>query len=212
VALYILTILAALLGPLYYLPGLRRMLVGRTADGVSATLCGIGLLSYGTWLGLADGVSYGFYGVLLVSICLAAIQAVLVVRYSSGSATRMLLWFLSGVGSGLVALRWPWLAVLYIAPLDLAWYGRAIRDILRSVSAKAVSVWGWVMGTAADIAWVVESAVEGNKPLMVQGVLLTCASLAGIAATIKARRRSYGGTEDPRVGTSPQGRKRNDWR
>ena len=35
-ALHLLTILAALLGPLSYVPGLRRMLVGRTADGVSA--------------------------------------------------------------------------------------------------------------------------------------------------------------------------------
>jgi len=192
VALYILTIFAALLGPLYYLPGIRRMLVGRTADGVSATLCGIGLLSYGTWLGLADGVSYGFYGVLLMSICLAAVQAVLTVRYSSGSKTRMLLWLLSGVGSCLVALRWPWLAVIYLAPLDIFWYGRAISDILRSVSAKAVSVWGWVMGTTADLAWVIEATVEGNTPLILQSVLLTCASMAGIVATIKVRRRSYG--------------------
>lgn len=189
--LFIMTIFAALLGPLSYLPGLRRMLVGRTTDGVSATLCGVGLLSYGTWLGLAAGVSYGFYGVLLTSSCLALVQAVLAVRYSSGSATRMLLWLLSGVGSGLVALCWPWLAVIYIAPLDLTWYGRAIRDVLRSVAAKAVSVWGWGMGAAANLAWVVEAAVEGNTPLVVQCVLLTCASIAGIVATIKVRRRAY---------------------
>jgi len=189
VALYTLTIFAALLGPLYYLPSLRRMLVGRTTDGVSTTLCGVGLLSYGTWLGLAAGVSYGFYGVLLASSCLALLQAVLAVRYSSGSPIRMLLWFLSGVGSCLVALRWPWLAVIYIAPLDLVWYGRAIRDVLRSVAAKAVSVWGWVMSTTANLAWVVEAAVEGNTPFMLQSVLLTCASMGVIVATIKVRRR-----------------------
>jgi len=185
------TIFAALLGPLSYLPGLRRMLVGRTADGVTTTLCGVSLLSYGTWLGLAAGVSYGFYGVLLTSSCLAMTQAMLAVRYSSGSPTRMLLWLLSGVGSGLVALRSPWLAVIYLAPLDLFWYGRAIRDVLRSVAAKAVSVWGWSMSASANLAWVVEAVVEGNKPLAVQCVLLTCASIAMIVATIKVRRRSY---------------------
>jgi len=168
------------------------MLVGRTADGVSTILCGASLLSYGTWLGLAAGVSYGFYGVLLVSSCLAAVQAVLAVRYSSGSPTRMFLWFLSGVGSCLVALRWPWLAVIYIAPLDLAWCGRAIRDILRSVSAKAVSVWGWGIGTATNFAWAVEAAVTGKTPLVLQSVLRACASIVVIVATIKVRRRSYG--------------------
>jgi len=191
VALYTLTIFAALLGPLSYLPGLRRMLVGRTTDGISTLLCGVSLLSYGTWLGLAAGVSYGFYGMLLVSSCLAMTQAVLAVRYSSGSPTRMLLWLLSGVGSGLVALRWPWLAVIYIAPLDLAWCGRAIMDVLRSVAAKAVSVWGWGMGTATNLAWAVEAAVTGKTPLAVQCVLRTCASIAVIVATIKVRRRSY---------------------
>lgn len=96
--LFVLTILAALLGPLSYLPGLRRMLIGRTADGVSLTLCGVGLLSYGTWLGLAVGVSAGFYVVLLVSTCLALTQAVLTVRYAPGSVSRMLLWFLAATG------------------------------------------------------------------------------------------------------------------
>ncbi len=190
VALHLLTIFAALLGSLSYLPSLRRMIVGRTADGISPTLCGVGLLSYGTWLGLAAGVSYGFYGVLLSSICLAVIQAALAVRYAPGSATRMFLWFLAGVGSSLVALRWPWLAVVYIVPLDLAWYGRAILDVLRSIVAKAVSVWGWVMGIAANLAWVVEAAASENTPLALQCVLLTCASLAGLVATIKIRRRS----------------------
>jgi len=166
------------------------MLVGRTADGVSPTLCGIGLLSYGTWLGLAAGVSYGFYIVLLASSCLVMTQAALAVRYAPGSATRMLLWFLAGVGSSLLALRWPWLAVVYIAPLDLAWYGRAILDVLRSIAAKAVSVWGWVMGIAANLAWVIEAAANENTPLALQCVLLTCASLAGLVATLKMRRRA----------------------
>jgi hypothetical protein len=191
VAFFTMTILAALLGPFSYVPGLRRMLVGRTADGVSPTLCGVGLLSYGTWLGLAAGVSYGFYSVLLTSSCLAMIQAALAVRYAPGSATRMFLWFLAGVGSGLVALRWPWLALVYIAPLDFAWYGRAVLDVLRSVAAKAVSVWGWVMGIAANLAWVVEAAASENIPLVVQCVLLTCASIAGLVATITIRRRAH---------------------
>jgi len=185
----VLTIIAALLGPMSYLPGLWRMIVGRTADGVSPTLCGIGLLSYGTWVGLAAGVSYGFYSVLLTSTCLAMVQAALAVRYAPGSVPRMLLWLLAGAGSGLVALRWPWLAVVYIVPLDLIWYGRSIRDVLRSVAAKAVSVWGWAMSTSANFAWVLEARAAENTPLMVQCALLTCASIAGIVATETVRLR-----------------------
>ena len=187
--LSILTTLAALLGPLSYLPGLRRMFIGRTADGISQTLCGVGLLSYGTWLGLAVGVSDGFYIVLLTSICLALTQAVLTVRYAPGSVSRMLLWFLAGASSSIVALRWPWLAVLYIAPIDLVWYGRAIRDVVKSVAAKAVSVWGWVMGAAASLAWAIEAFVTGNAPLAFECVLLTCVDIAGVIVTLLVRRR-----------------------
>ena len=181
--------LAALLGPLSFLPGLRRMLIGRTADGVSQTLCGVGLLSYGTWLGLAVGVSDGFYLVLLTSACLASTQAMLTVRYAPGSVSRMILWFLGGAGSSIVALRWPWLAVLYIAPIDLVWYGRAIRDVVKSVAAKAVSVWGLVMGAVANLAWSIEAFVTGNAPLAFQCVLLTCVAVAGIVVTLSAHKR-----------------------
>jgi len=184
-----LTFLAAALGPLSYLPGFRRMLRGRTSDGVSTTLCGVGVLSYGTWLGLAAGISGRLYALLVVSSCFAAAQAALAVRYTRGSPIRMLLWFLAAAGSGLLALRLPWVAVLYVAPLDLIWYGRAIRDVVRSVTAAAVSAWGWSLSAAANLAWVVEATLARNIPLVVQCALLTTASLIGIAATLQARRR-----------------------
>lgn len=184
-----LTFLAAALGPLSYLPGFRRMLGGRTSDGVSTTLCGVGLLSYGTWLGLAAGIGGGLYALLVVSSCFAVAQAALALRYTRGSPVRMLIWLLAATGSGLLALHLPWAAVLYVAPLDLVWYGRAIRDVVRSVSAAAVSAWGWSLSAAANLAWVIEATLARNIPLAVQCASLTTASFVGIAATLQARKR-----------------------
>lgn len=185
---------AAALGPLSYLPGLRRMVRGRTADGVSIQLCGIGVLSYGTWLGLASGVGREFYLLLLFSSGLALLQTALVVRYTGSTPRQVLPWLAFSVLSCLVAGRWGWVALVYVAPLDLAWYVRAVRDVVRSVAASAVSVWGWLMGLSANLAWAFEAVLAGSYALVVQCVLLSGASLAGLLATIRVRLRGVAGT------------------
>jgi len=169
------------------------MVRGRTADGVSLQLCGIGVLSYGTWLGLAADIGQGLYVLLLVSSGLTLVQTALVVRYTGSTLWPMLPWFTAAVFSYVFATRWEWATLIYVAPLDLAWYVRAVRDVIRSVSAAAVSVWGWLMGLAGNTAWTVEATLVGSYALVVQCLLLSGASLVGLLATIRVRLRVSAG-------------------
>jgi hypothetical protein len=185
-----LTACAAMLGPLAHIPSLRRMIAGRTADGMTVTLCGLGLFAYGTWMGLAFGLGPFMVLVVVLSVLLCALQAFLTARFTRVPLMRLLPWAtLSGL-SLLVALRWEWVALGYIVAIDLWWYLRAVRDVRRSTAAAAVSVWGWVLLLLANVAWVVEALSYGRIALAAQCSILAVASLAGGVSTLVVQRRA----------------------
>lgn len=186
----VLTACAAMLGPLAHIPSLRRMITGRTADGMTVTLCGLGLFSYSTWMGLAFGLGPFMIIVIVLSLLLCALQAILTARFTRVPLMRLLPWMtLSGL-SLLVTLRWEWVALGYIVVVDLWWYLRALRDVRRSTAAAAVSVWGWVLLLLANSAWVVEALSYGRTALAVQCLILAVASLAGGATTLVVQRQA----------------------
>ena len=189
---------AAMLGPLAHIPSLRRMVAGRTADGMTVTLCGLGLFSYGTWMGLAFGLGPFMVLVIVLSVLLCALQAFLTARFTQAPLIRLLPWVtLSGL-SLFVASRWEWVALGYIVIIDLWWYLRAVRDVQRSTAAAAVSVWGWVLLFLANVAWVVEALSYGRIALALQCAILAVASMAGGVTTLVVQHRALArGTRTP---------------
>lgn len=198
----VLSTAVAALFPIAMIPNLVRVVRHRTADGLTVQLSLIDLSTCSVWLAVAAGVGQGVYVTLAASVALIFVQFLLVHRYSGTPR-----WIpVVGIALMLVAFgfasAWPWIAVLVVAPLDMLWSGRSLRDIARSRAAFAVSVWSWVMWVAAYSAWVVEAPLTGNAILAAHFGALVVGSAIAAAATVTAHRRampSSGGALLPAV-------------
>lgn len=186
----VLAAMAAGLTPLSYIPGLARMVRKRSADGLSMTLCGTGLVSYGMWIGLATGNTPAMFAILLVSSSLALVQTVIVNRYLGETWTTLARWAGAAVAGGMLSWRWGWAGVAVLVVVDMGWYLRAVRDISRSVNAGAVSIWGWVLTIAANLAWVYDGVVREVPTVAIQSAVLTACAGIAMAVTIRAHRRT----------------------
>lgn len=186
---FVLSTGAAFLSTLSYLPVLYRMLRFKTTDGVGEVQCALAVVSHAGWLSLAWGVGSGMYAAVLGSAVLAMVQFVLVWRLR-GVAGLTLWWSAIGVGATVYAVvHWAAVTAAIVVVIDLSWYMRAMRDVVSSVSAKAVSVWGWVMSVVANTVWVAESVRVGKALLAVQcAVMLVCAATM-LWLTSRAHRR-----------------------
>jgi uncharacterized protein with PQ loop repeat len=187
---------AAALTPLSYLPTLRRMVVGRTADGVSLTACTVAVVSYGAWLSLARTHTLGMYLALAASAVCAWVTLTYARRWLAAS-----FWVLVGGMFGAVAaagVAWwsPAVVLAVIIPVDVGWYLRTVRDIWRSTAAAAVSAWGWLAAMAANLAWVAESIRVANVVLVVQCSLLLVGATSSFTVTLLAHRRSVLAVDD----------------
>jgi hypothetical protein len=140
------------------------------------TLYGICTLSYGSWLGLSVGVSVYLYGLLVLSALLSFVESLYVRKWLGYSWGSFALWYIGGLLAGMVAAKWPWVAVAYLIPLDAGFYVRAGIDLMRSRCAKAVSVWAWVGATLANVAWGTEALMRSNWALFAQCLVLFLAS------------------------------------
>jgi len=180
---------AAALGPISHLPSLRRVIFGRTSDGMTGTLCGLGLMSYGGWLGLSTSVQPIMYAVVMASAGLQIVTA-LYVRHWRGERWGMFFAYLALAGAtGATAVTYPAIAVAGVLLIDGSWYYKAVVDVVRSEAAKAVSTWGWVCSFSANMAWVLEAARVGDWRLFTQcAVLATASTVAGGATWIMHRR------------------------
>lgn len=180
---------AATLGPISHLPSLRRVIFGRTSDGMTGTLCGLGLVSYGGWLGLSTSVQPLMYAVVMASAGLQIVTA-LYVRHWRGERWGVLVAYLGLAGAtGAAAVTYPGLAVVGVLLIDGSWYYKAVVDVVRSEAAKAVSTWGWVCSFSANTAWVLEAARVDDWRLFAQcAVLATASAVAGGATWVTHRR------------------------
>jgi hypothetical protein len=181
--------LAAVLSPLAYLPTLRRMLRLRTADGLTLQLGYLNIVSFSAWLAIASGVRLAMYLTLVAAACCAFFQFVLIQRYTNAARSSLLVGLLLGVSSFLLARQAPWLAAMVVIPIDMAWFIRAIRDVLRSHAAAAVSAWAWVLTCCSYTAWTAEAFIERDTVLFIQCFLLLIGGIAAWAATVVAHRR-----------------------
>lgn len=180
---------AAVLGPISHIPSLRRVIVGRTSDGMTGTLCGLGLVSYGGWLGLSTSVQPFMYIVVMTSAGLQIVTA-LYVRHWRGEGWGTFFAYLGlAVATGAAAVLYPALAVAGVLLIDGSWYYKAVVDVMRSEAAKAVSVWGWVCSLSANTAWVLEAARVNDWRLFAQCAILAAASAVAGGATWLAHRR-----------------------
>lgn len=183
-------VVMASVSPVAYLPGLRRIIRNRTTDGVSQTLCGVGVVSYGMWLGLATRNTPAMFLVLTISSMLALTQLVLVTRLERRGLWSIAPWLAAATIGGVAAWQWQWAAVAVLVVVDAAWYTRALRDILRSRAAAAVSPWGWTLTIIANLSWVYDGIVRSVPTVVVQATALTCAASVALAATILVQRRA----------------------
>lgn len=186
----VLTFAAAAIGPLSHIPMVYRMVTRRTSDGMSLTLCGLTIVSYGTWLVLASGVGAGMYVLLVTSSAFGLFEMLYVRHIEQRPWWEVAGWCALGAVSTVLAVGWPWLALGYVVVLDLSWYWRAVNDIRRSVAAHAVSVWSVLMWIASDLAWVTEAIRYRQWILALQCGVLTAASLVVLVATVTAHRRA----------------------
>lgn len=189
---------AATLGPISHIPTLRRIITKKTADGVSLDLCGVGLVSYGVWLVLAEAVSPYMYALIVVSGSLSLIQTLYVRRLTGASWMRVLGWVLAAAIGAVLAGTMTFAALFIILPIDISWYWRAVSDMIRSRAARAVSTWGWVCSVAANSAWTVEAVANSAWVLAIQCAVLTMASaIAWAVATVVHRREGGKSTTRP---------------
>lgn len=188
----VLAFLAACLTPLSYIPTLWRMAKLRTADGITLQLGLLGIVSYSAWLALASGVALAMYLTLVVAAFLASVQFVLVQRYTGAPRRALLHAAALGATAFIVALRAPWVAALVIVPIDVSWFVRAIRDVLRSDAAHAVSPWAWTLTFCAYLAWTVEAWSKDDTVLFLQCLVLCIGAVAAWAATVWMHRRHAG--------------------
>lgn len=174
---------AALLGPISHIPSLRRIIMRKTSDGMTVTLEGIGLVSYGGWLGLVDSVHWSMFFILILSTILQVIGTLYVRRWLKSSWLVLAYWLAVATATYFLTKLAPVVGVVIIFIIDVAWNYKAVRDIYSSVAAQAVSVWGWVCSIGANAAWVVESFRSESWLLFFQCVALTACSVAALVAT-----------------------------
>lgn len=179
---------AAFLTPLSYVPTLRRVIRYRTADGLSIAAGVVAVTSYGAWLMLARTHTSGMYVALVASTSLAWLQLVLVRRWLSLRPFTLAGAMLLALAAATLAWWSAPLALILLVGLDIGWYLRTIRDIRRSASAAAVSVWEWVLTVTANVAWVAESIRVGNEVLAVQCSLLLTGAAVALWSTVRSHR------------------------
>jgi len=178
-----------LLGPLSHVPSLVRLIRLKTGDGMTVTLCGIGFLSYGGWLVLVAPLGVYMLGVVLCSALLEVASMWYVRKWGAAPWRHVFGWLAAAALVGLLAAYVPGAAFPFVLLVDLSWYVRALRDILFSKAARAVSVWGWVCSLSANGAWAVSAFNERAWWLLLQCVPLTIAAICALCATLYAHRR-----------------------
>ena len=180
---------AAVLGPVSHLPSLRRVIFRRTSDGMTGTLCGLGLVSYGGWLGLSTSVQPFMYAVVMTSAGLQVVTALYVRHWRRERWGVFFAYLVLASAMCAAAVSYPALAVAGVLLIDGSWYYKAVADVVRSEAAKAVSTWGWVCSFSANTAWVLESARVGDWRLFTQCAVLAAASAVAGGATWMMHRR-----------------------
>jgi hypothetical protein len=182
-------VVATVLTPLALIPTLRRTIVLRTADGVTVPLCLLGVVSYGAWLGIARGVQLIMYLSLALAFVLSFVQLVYVRRWTSAPLYLIALGAILACGAYSAAATWSIAAAAIITPIDAAWYVRAVRDVVRSEVAEAVSPWGWTMSLCGFAAWAAEAVHVGDWVLFGQCAVLFVSAAAAWVATVTVHRR-----------------------
>lgn len=146
-------------------------------------------MSYGGWLGLSTSVQPFMYAVVMVSAGLQLTTALYVRRWC-GERWGAFFAYLGLAGTtGAVAVAYPALAVAGVLLIDGSWYYKAVVDVVRSETAKAVSVWGWVCSLSANTAWVLEAARVNDWRLFTQCAILAAASVVAGGTTWMVHQR-----------------------
>jgi len=173
--------LGALVGVTSLIPGLRRVIKRKTADGVSVVLCGMGLVSYFTWLALAKTHDYYMILIIVTSSFLCLIQYYYVCKWTKTPIITRILWVILAIGFGMGAFFYPWLGLVVVIFIDFLWYFKAIIDIKNSVKAEAVSYIGQAIAVIPNVAWVISSLWAKNYKLATHtGALAIMAAILSI--------------------------------
>jgi hypothetical protein len=173
--------LGALVGVASLIPGLRRVIKRKTADGVSVALCGMGLVSYFTWLALAKTHDYYMILIIITSSSLYLIQYYYVCKWTKTPIITRILWVVIAMVFGVGAFIYPWLGLMVVIFVDFLWYFKAIKDIKNSVKAEAVSYIGQAIVIIPNLSWVISSLWAKNYKLAAHtGALAIMAAILSV--------------------------------
>jgi len=129
------------------------------------------------------------YAVVMVSAGLQLTTALYVRRWC-GERWGAFFAYLGLAGTtGAVAVAYPALVGVGVLLIDGSWYYKAVVDVVRSETAKAVSVWGWVCSLSANTAWVLEAARVNDWWLFIQCAILAAASVVAGGTTWMVHQR-----------------------
>ena len=186
-----LALVAASFGPVSFVLMLRAAVLCRCeADGYTLSVIGFRWLLSAMWLTLALNTTW----VLAVTegACVVLVFALLlfVAKTKDSSRWHLAGWVASGIALTAVGFVAPIATAIALSVLPAAQVGLAIRDIVRSETAKAVSTSSWVMGFAAQFGWVAESIRSNATHTAAISGVLACLSLVGAVVTFNAHRRA----------------------
>ncbi len=186
-----LALVAVSFGPAAYVLMLRRAIRCRCeADGYALTPVGFNWLVNAMWLPLA--VNTTWVTAAAQGACVVLVLALLLYVARTIRASRWLLagWVAGGIALTAVGFAAPIATAIALIPLEATQIGLAIRAIVRSKTAEAVSTSSWVMEFAFYGAFIEESIRGDAMHTAALACFMASLYVVGAVVTFNAHRRA----------------------